>query len=370
MDRVDTVARREGGLDYLYPDPPQPGEVLAVGPGVWWLRMPLPFALDHINLWLLEDGDGWTIVDTGISRPEVRELWIRPFAGIMAGRPVKRVLVTHYHPDHMGLAHWLTERFEVPLWTSQAEFLTAHLVHARGAGFAADRLAAHYRAHGLDAVRIEALMARGNTYAAGVPELPAAFVRLREHALLDIGDHRWRVMVGHGHAPEHISLYCEELGIFIAGDQVLPRISTNVAVWATEPDGDPLADYLATLERFRSLPADTLGLPSHGLVFRGLRSRLQQLRDHHRERLDELLACCHRGVTAADMLPVLFRRKLDTTGVFFAMGEAIAHLNHLWWRGDVERVTDAEGVYRFARPGSGGDPYGSVSGQKMEGVPV
>jgi glyoxylase-like metal-dependent hydrolase (beta-lactamase superfamily II) len=314
---------------------------------VYWLRMPLPFALDHINLWLLEDGEGWTAVDSGIGRAEVRALWEQHFVTTMGGRPLERVIVTHYHPDHMGLATWLSERFDTRVWTTEAEFLTAQLVHARTGAWRGGGLGRHYAAHGLDETTIDALLSRGNTYAFGVPEVPGSFYRIRAGDVVAIGRHRWRVMIGYGHAPEHACLYSRELGVLISGDQVLPRISTNVSVWPTEPEGNPLGLYLSSLDQFEQLPAATLVLPSHNLVFRGLHGRVQALRAHHRERLEELLAACRQPRTAADMLPVLFRRKLDLSGTFFAMGESIAHLNHLWHRGRLSRSRGADGVYRF-----------------------
>jgi len=334
-------------LYYPYDQAPKPGVTIEVARGVFWLRMPLPFALDHINLWLLEDGDGWAAVDCGIGRDQVRSIWEQHFSATMGGRPLKRVIVTHYHPDHMGLATWLSERFDARVWTTEGEFLTAQLVHARAGAWKGGGLGRHYGAHGLDEQSIDALLARGNTYAYGVPQVPASFYRIRAGDLLDIGAHQWRVMVGYGHAPEHACLYCRELGVLISGDQVLPRISTNVSVWPTEPEGDPLGLYLDSLEQFEHLPEETLVLPSHDLVFQGLHARLAGLRAHHQVRLEALVAECDEPRTAAELLPILFRRKLDVPGTFFAMGESIAHLNHLWRRGHLSRTQGEDQVYRF-----------------------
>ncbi len=338
-------------IRYPFEQTPEHGTALEVAPGVHWLRMPLPFALDHINLWLLRDNDGWTVVDTGIARPDVQAHWERIFAEVLEGRPVRRLIVTHYHPDHVGLAAWLTERWGVAMWMSQAEFLTAHLVRSDlGAG---DRsaLARFFGRHGLDEERVAAFTARGNTYSRGVPALPVSYRRIAAGDTIAIDGRSWQVLVSEGHAPEHVSLHCPELGVLIAGDQVLPRISTNVSVWHHEPEADPLGQYLRSLEQFRALPAETLVLPSHGRVFRGLHRRLDALAAHHEERLASVLAACgHEPETACGLLARLFRRELDLHQLMFAMGEAIAHLNHLEADGALLREEGADGVIRFARP--------------------
>jgi glyoxylase-like metal-dependent hydrolase (beta-lactamase superfamily II) len=329
-------------------DAPAPGTVIRVAPGVYWLRMPLPFVLNHINLWLLEDGDGWTIVDCGFATDEARGCWEQIFARHLEGRPVKRVIVTHFHPDHIGLCSWLCDQHQVMPWMTKAEFLQAHGVLARIAGVDAQSLRGLMTAHGLDAPRMQWIDERENLYPRGVPGLPRAHRRIHDNESIVIGAHPWRVVVGHGHSPEHASLYCEALGVFIAGDMLLPRISTNVSVWPTEPEADPVGDFLKALARYAALPADTLVLPSHGLPFHGLHARVEALREHHRTRLDRLIAACVTPRTAADVLPVLFDRKFDDHHLLFAMGEAIAHLNYLMHRGELRRVADG-GVYGFQR---------------------
>ncbi|HXH03848.1 MAG TPA: MBL fold metallo-hydrolase [Candidatus Competibacteraceae bacterium] len=337
-------------LDYPYGERlPAAGDALELLPGIHWLRMPLPFALDHINLWLLADGESWVAVDTGLGTPAVQELWQRLSAGVMAGRPLSRVLVTHYHPDHLGNAAWLAQRFAAPVLMSAGEFLTAHLMWQAAGPWDGSGLATLFRGHGLAEPALQAILGRGNVYRRGVPELPAGFRRLIDGDELDIGGRRWRVLVGYGHAPEHVSLYCAEAGVLISGDQVLPRISTNVSVWPSEPEGDPLGRYLDSLERLYALPAATLVLPSHGRPFRGLHARLEQLREHHQERLAALERECASPRCAAELLDVLFGRTLDTHQLFFAMGEAIAHLHYLQQRGRLQRQADGSGVWRFVR---------------------
>jgi len=337
-------------LRFPHASPVTPGTVQEVAPGVYWLRMPLPFALDHINLWLLRDGDGWTAVDCGIALQETQAHWDRILKDVVGVAGLTRVLVTHFHPDHFGNAGWLTRRFDAPLWMTESDYLTAHAQYQVHAGHGSDAAARLFAQHGLDAERVAAIASRGNSYRKIVSEPPTQFMRIMEGDEIAIGGNRWRVIIGYGHAPEHASLYCEALGVVISGDMLLPKISTNVSVWPTEPEGDPLQLFLRSIDRFLELDDDTLVLPSHGLPFRGAHARVQMLHDHHRDRLAEVIEACSSSVTAADLLPVLFRRKLDSHQTFFAMGEAIAHLHYLWRQGRLLRSQDADGNYRFSRP--------------------
>lgn len=338
---------------------PAPGEVIDVAPGIRWVRTGLPFALDHINLWLLRDRDpdgreGWAVVDCGIAADATRQAWEQVFATGLDGLPVLRVIVTHMHPDHIGLADWLCERWSTPerpcrLWISATDWNAARLASQQTTGFGGDAAARFFAHHGLtDPQALEKVRARRSYYASMVPTVPAAFRRLMDGQALRIGEHDWQALVGHGHAPEHISLHSAQAGVLISGDMVLPRISTNVSVIDLEPEADPLPLYLASLERLRALPADTLVLPSHGRPFTGLHERIDQLVAHHDERLGEAwAACADRPCSAADLLPVLFRRPLDLHQTTFAMGEAIAHLHALQSAGRVRPVAGSDGVLRF-----------------------
>ena len=343
------LAAEAPGLVHPWPEPPEGGRTLPVAPGIRWIRMPLPFALNHINLWLLDDEGGLTVVDTGVGLSPTRELWEQLFVGEMAEQPVVRVLVTHFHPDHMGNAEWLTQRFGVELWCPQAEWLMAQLAwQGMGGNDAAKRLD-HYRRHGVGPEQIEGFRGRGNHYRQLVPTVVPQLRTVREGDVLIIGGRRWHAFTVLGHAPEHACLFCPEANVLISGDQVLPKITTNVSVWPDQPRGNPLRLYLDSLQRFRPLPGDTLVLPSHGLPFRGLHHRLDYLRQHHDERLAETVGAIVEPRTASELVPMLFRRQLDTHQLGFAIGETLAHLHYLEAEGHAERHVDATGIHRFRK---------------------
>lgn len=343
----------ESILEYPHGEAPDAGKTLEVAPGIFWLRMPLPFALNHINLWLLEDGEGWAMVDCGLGNETTRAIWEAHFSGRLAGRPVKRVIATHHHPDHSGNAGWLTSRFGVHLWMAQAEYLTAHAIRDLGAGFSPQNIIAMFRRNGLTDERLESQSGRGGRFRSVVPEFPTTYRRLTDALVLSIGGRDWRVIMGYGHSPEHAALYCKELGVLISGDMVLPRISTNVSVWPLEPLGNPLRLFLESILRYAQLPARTLVLPSHGLPFRGLRERVAQLHEHHSLRLEELAEACATPRSAAEVIGTLFRRELDVHQLYFAMGEAMAHLHYLHELGQLSRETGGDGVIRYASVLSG-----------------
>lgn len=343
----------ESQLAYPFGDTiPAPGAVHDIAPGLRWLRMPLPFALDHINLWLLDDvaagKPGYALVDCGAATSATRAAWEQVIAGPMGGQPLQRVFATHCHPDHVGLSGWLCERFRAPFWTSAAEFGFARMMAAALPGVDGPSAIPHFQRHGLvDPGMLEQMQGRRNYYPSLVPAVPDAYTRLQDGQRVTIGGREWRVITGFGHSPEHVSLYAEEGRLLISGDMVLPRISTNVSVFAVEPEGNPLAQYLASLDKFADLPEDTLVLPSHGKPFRGLRVRIGQLRAHHAARLEEVRAACSVARSAVDIVPLMFRRQLDAHQLSFAVGEALAHLHMLWYDGILDRVTGDDGVIRF-----------------------
>jgi glyoxylase-like metal-dependent hydrolase (beta-lactamase superfamily II) len=335
-----------GPLRFPVATPPKPGEVVPIAPGVLWLRMPLPFALDHINLWLIEDGPGWTIVDAGYAMPETRAAWERVFAENLGGRPVTRIVVTHFHPDHVGLAGWLVERWRAPLWITEREWLYARVMSRGSDDFIPLRRDFARRA-GLDEASSELFGEREKSYRRGVPSVPPAFHRIADGMAIEIGGREWRVVIGEGHAPELACLHCSQTGVLISSDQVLPRISPNVSVHPHEPAGNPLAQYLAWLRV--AAPPETLVLPSHNLPFFGLHERIDELAAHHQARCEDILAAAARPRSAVDLLPILFRRPLDQHQTAFALGEALAHLHYLESQGALDRVPGPDGVDRFMR---------------------
>jgi glyoxylase-like metal-dependent hydrolase (beta-lactamase superfamily II) len=261
------------------------------------------------------------------------------------------VILTHYHPDHAGNADWIARRFGVQMWTTQGEYLTAHAVRAASAGYTSDAVLSVFKANGLPAEKMAAMApARGsNRYAALVPEFPFSYRRIIEGDKVRMGRHEWRAIIGHGHAPEHLSLYCEALNLVIAGDMLLSTISTNVSVWSIDPEGDPLRLFLESIARYRELPQDVLVLPSHGKPFHGAHARVQQLEEHHRARFADLRQVLRQEPkSAGELLGVLFRRPLDAHQTFFAMGEAIAHLHYLYYAGEARRAVGPDGVMRYA----------------------
>jgi glyoxylase-like metal-dependent hydrolase (beta-lactamase superfamily II) len=357
----------EQQLDYPFGEAlPGAGSVLEVAAGIKWIRMGLPFALNHVNLWLLRDEmedpnrpggmiQGWSVIDCCISRDESKVQWESIFASQLEGLPILRVIVTHMHPDHIGLAHWLCERWTSAshvcrLWMSATDFHSAHMASQSTTAFGGDSAADFFASHGLtDSDSLEAIKGRTGYYAGLVPEVPTHFRRLMDGQTVRIGQRDWHCISGYGHAPEHIALSCPVLKILISGDMVLPRISTNVSVYDLEPEADPLSLFLKSIDRYLVLDEATLTLPSHGKPFRGLHVRIGQLKDHHRDRLAEVIhACSSRPCSAADIVPIMFRRKLDLHQTTFAMGESIAHLHLLWLDGQLKRSVGDDAVYRFS----------------------
>jgi glyoxylase-like metal-dependent hydrolase (beta-lactamase superfamily II) len=347
-----------GELHYPWAEHPAHGTTREVVPGVRWLTMPMGGSLTHINLYLIEDVDGWYVVDTGLANAETSGLWQRIIDSDLGGRPVKGVVCTHMHPDHTGCAGFLTEKFRVPLLMTRAEYYQARAMFGGHRRMSSWIVQEFYARAGMSPRVLERTQhgpprmsssGGGERSRYDMPELPVGFHRLQDGDVLNIGGNDWHVVVGAGHSPEHACLHCRNLGVLLSGDQILPVITSNVSVHPTEPDANPLKSWLESHDRFLDkIPASTLVLPAHNLPFRGVRERLRRLIEHHEDRMLAIEeACEHEARVAKDFLPVLFRRRLDERQVMMALGEAIAHVHLLLHRDRLERTLGDDGAWRY-----------------------
>jgi glyoxylase-like metal-dependent hydrolase (beta-lactamase superfamily II) len=339
-------------VNFIDNEIPVPGTIQEVASGIFWLRMPLPFDLDHINLYLLEDNqngqDGYALIDTGIGTHKTELLWDTLLDTL--DKPITKVIVTHLHPDHIGMAGYLVDKFRVPLYMSQAEYFTARALSA-GARGASDWQDDEYLVRcGMTAEYVaNAKKNRKDSKGMGqiIRPIPLQFYRLQAGDNISIGKHEWQVYIGRGHSPEHVCLFNADTNILISGDHVLPGISPNIGVYSTEPDANSLKLYLDTLPQFTQLPEGTLVLPSHKQPFYGLHSRVNDLISHHHAHLDSLRVFCEQGKTIEQCLPVLFKRKLSPQNMFFAIAEAFSHLNYLYFEGEFSREINGDGQFIF-----------------------
>lgn len=350
------VASKSSRVALVYPcgEAPAPGTAKEIVPGVLWLRMPLPLSLSHINLWAVRDTQGWAIFDSGMHTEATLQAWrtLTGAEGPLGAAGISRILATHMHPDHIGMAGWLTREHACELWMTLGEYMTCRMLVAEEGHAAPIEHVDFYRRAGWDAAAMENFRNRYGGYGKMIHPLPQHYRRLRDGQTLRIGEHEWQVITGSGHSPEHACFYCPELKLLISGDQVLPRISSNVSVPATEPRADPLHDWLQSLEKLRQqVPDDVLVLPAHDDPFQRLHGRLDHLDRSHRRALDRLEVLLAEGPQrVVDVFPVLFARKIDDDILFLATGEALANLNWLVERGRVVVTEDEQGVawYRLA----------------------
>lgn len=353
MDGLEETAEAaKGKLTYPFAEIPQRGKSIEVAAGVHWIRMPLPYSLDHINLWALDDGAGWAVVDTGVRTEETVAVWRELFANSPDTRGLTRVFVTHMHPDHVGMAGWLTRKFGVRLWMTRSEYLMCRVMVSDTGREAPDDAIAFYRRAGWSDAAIETYRTRFGNFGKHIHPLPDSFRRLRDGEVLQIGAHAWRVVTGNGHSPEHACLYCPDLQLLISGDQILPRISSNVSVSPAEPDADPMADWLASLAKLkREISDDVLVLPSHNECFRGLHARIDRLQQGQDRSLDRLRNALKAPKRAVDVFGSLFARSIaesDVALLGMATGESLACLNYLLHRGEIacEIAEDGTAWYR------------------------
>ncbi len=340
-------------LTFPFPDAPKTdGELIDVAPGIKWLRMPLPLALNHINLYLIRDNDGWIIVDTGVGTDTTRELWKKIVDEKLAGERITGVICTHYHYDHAGLAGWLTEWLRVPLYMSYGEYYTL-CVRAAETG---DELPWEYqeffRHAGFPAEYLAEVMVYVRKSAMLMTRPPASFRRLRHGESMRIGDREWHLHVGEGHSPEHMLLHCPQDNLLVAGDQLLPRITSNVGIMPSEPEADQLAYWFTTLDNLARLPAETFVLPAHELPYYGLATRVEQLHAHHDQHFATIRKlCAKQALTAFETAVALYPTRKTRLDDLMAMGECLAHLTHLRNRGEIERMLGTDGIYRFLTVG-------------------
>jgi glyoxylase-like metal-dependent hydrolase (beta-lactamase superfamily II) len=338
-------------LKFPHPRPPAPGAAIEVAPGILWVRLALPYRLDHVNVYLIEDGEGFAVLDTGLDDAATRAAWEALLAGPLRARPLTRVLVTHYHPDHIGLAGWLAQRFDLPLLMSETEYLGSLVITLDPGALNAEPYRSFYRSHGLDAATTERLLTNGHRYLRMISGLPRTFRRLIAGEALRIGGRSFEVLTGGGHAPEQVMLHCPAENLLLCADQVLARISPNISVQAMDPEGDPLGIYLRSLASLkRDLPDDVLVLPGHNLPFLGLHARVDELGAHHEARCQAIAEACRRGpCTAAELVPVVFRRTIDDPHQMgFAFSEVLAHVNYMLREQRLQRLPDGPAGVAFA----------------------
>jgi glyoxylase-like metal-dependent hydrolase (beta-lactamase superfamily II) len=334
-------------LIYPFDEVPGDGVALDVAPGVRWFRIPLGLSLSHINLWAIEDGEGWSIVDCGLFNANAVAVWQQVALHGLEGKPVKAVYVTHMHPDHIGMAGWLVRKFNCPLWMTALEYMTCRVMAGDTGLPAPEESIRFYRGAGWNDQALIKFQERFGSFGKSIDVLPQNYRRLHDGQRLRIGRHEWRIVVGSGHSPEHACLYCAEQKLFISGDQVLPKISSNVSVFPTEPQANPLAHWLDSIEKIkREVPDDVLVLPAHNEPFRGLHARLDHLARGHHAGLDRLRVALATPKRAIDVFGTLFARTITDEPMLLGMatGESLAHLNYLVNSGEATVEADKQGV--------------------------
>lgn len=348
-DRI-MVPAMESNVDYILaervPDPLAPIEIAE---GILWIRLPMPMALDHINLYLLDDGDGWVLIDTGLGDPVSIATWDELLKNHLAGRPIHRIIGTHFHPDHVGLAGWLQERTGADFWMTQIEWLSARQAYLDIEHGSSALMQRFYHQVGLGECEIRTYREIGNDYREMVTPIPATYNRIMTGTTFTIGGRLWEPIFGSGHSPDHAAFYCAKDKILLGGDMLLPRITPIIAVWWQEPDGDPLAGYLEFLGTLGHVAEDVLVLPAHNRPYRELRTRVTDLGAHHAERLDVTYDACASAATGQEVMKALFTRELDAFQTRFAIGETVAHINNLLFKGSLVRNLDENGQYRYER---------------------
>ncbi|PHQ72353.1 MAG: MBL fold metallo-hydrolase [Sneathiella sp.] len=338
-------------IEYPLGTRPEDGEVLEVRDGILWVRMPIPIkGLDYINLYLIEDDDGWTMIDSGFNSDKIKELWEKIFSKHLKGKPLTRLICTHFHPDHMGLAGWVTERWNIPLTMTFGEWTFGRMLYLEAAEETPEHVIDFYQAVGFSEETLARVKSRGfNHFHRAMTPVPMGFNRIADGSIISIGKRDWKIIVGCGHSPEHACLYSAEDGLLISGDQVLPRITPHIGVYPAEPLANPLKQFIQSIDIYKNLPEDTLVLPAHNDVFYGLHNQLDYYQSHHMERLNRLKSACTKPQSAIDLLPVLFDRELSQSDTGLAISEGLAHCHYLVDEGELDRQRGTDGIWRFQR---------------------
>lgn len=335
-------------IQYMLDGPPETGQPMLVAEDLYMLRLPLPFALDHVNVWLLEGDKGWTIIDSGLGTADCLAIWEKLLAGFLKNKPVEKLILTHYHPDHVGLSGDLVEMTGASVFMSQTEWLMANMLFHDSKGTLNTGMLELFQLHGLPDDVYNKMSMTKNIYADRCSSLPRYFRRLKHNDMIEISGSSWQCRQGHGHSPEHIALYCKDRKILIAGDHILPKITPNIPMPVQETSSNPIAAYISSLNTYRDVENDVLILPSHRLPFKGIGIRIDQLIEHHHQRLNLLFEGCDRSVSVYDVLPVLFKRKLDINQMKFAMLEALSHMVYLHQEGKI-RLSMENGKHVYQR---------------------
>jgi glyoxylase-like metal-dependent hydrolase (beta-lactamase superfamily II) len=339
------------GLRYPWPDAPEHGHGVEVAPGVLWFRLPLPMKLDHVNVYVLDDGDGWTVIDTGFDTKKTRAIWQAMIDGPLAGKPIARVVVTHHHPDHVGLAGWLQRDFQAELVTTRTAWLFARMLTLDVQDRPVPETLAFWRSAGMDpAIYDQRAAERPFNFADIVAPMPLGFTRIQQGDTITMGGRIWDIHMGNGHAPEHATFWSRDDHLVISGDQILSSISPNVGVYATEPMADPIGDWLEACERLRPLARENhLVLGGHKLPFTGLPLRMRQLIDNHHRALTRLEEFIKTPKSASESFGALFKRSIGEGEYGLALVEAVAHLSHLHQEGRATRVRRGDGAWLYQR---------------------
>lgn len=336
-------------IRYPWDQPPKNGEITEIAEGVMWLRLPLPMKLDHVNIYILDDGDGWTLIDTGIKTRKVMGMWKHLIDNILSGKPIKRVIATHHHPDHIGLHGWFVENYGAEYLSTQVAYLTARMLTLDAQEAYLDSQIDFYRRAGMRSDLFEARKSeRPFNFSDIVHPIPIGFKKISEGNKIEMGGRTWDIRVDHGHAPDHATFWSCDDCLVLSGDQIIPSISSNIGVYPTEPDSNPLKEWMASCDRLKEFSNDdNLALPGHKLPFVGIPLRLKQLLENHSGALDRLRLDLKTPKTAGEVMPAIFKRNIEDGEYSLGLVEALAHCNYLWHAGEVTRTLDNDGVYQW-----------------------